>query len=300
MRSMTVADGTKVTMSGHELVFGENIFTPRDANDIAGDMAALRARIEEDGYLLIRDFYDRDAVMAARADILSYLAEQGCLDAEAPPEEGVIGPENEGAALRNEVVVNMHAYLRVVNSERVMAFFEDFLGGPTLTLDHKWPRAVRRGHSTGAHYDVVFMGAGTKALYTVWTPLDDLSLEMGPLAFCPGSNKLDVLRRTYGTADAHNDMTDGHLSRNPLELIEKFGVKWSSTPFGAGDVVIFGMYFLHGSLDNVSNRYRLSTDNRYQLASEPVDERHMGQYPDQIPKAENRKTMAEMREKWGI
>ena len=55
-----------------------------------------------------------------------------------------------------------------------------------------------------------------------------------------------------GTADAHNDVTDGHLSRNPLELIEKFGVKWSSTPFGAGDVIIFGMYFLHGSLDNVS------------------------------------------------
>ena len=250
--------------------------------------------------MLIRDFYDRDAIMAARADILSYLSAEGLLDPDAPPEEGVIGPENEGAVLRNEVVVNMQAYLRVVNSERIMAFFERFLGGPALTLDHKWPRAVRRGQSTGAHYDVVFMGAGTKELYTVWTPLDDLSLEMGTLAFCPGSNKLDALRRTYGTADAHNDMTEGHLSRNPLELIDILGVKWSSTPFGAGDAMIFGMYFLHGSLDNVSDRYRLSTDNRYQLASQPVDERHMGAHPDQIPKAENRKTMAEMREKWGI
>ena len=300
MHTTSVADGTRVTMAGHELVFGQTIFTPRDANDIVDDMTALRARIEEDGYLLIRDFYDRDAIMAARADILSYLSAEGLLDPGAPPEEGVIGPENAGAVLRNEVVVNMHAYLRVVNSERIMAFFERFLGGPVLTLDHKWPRAVRRGHSTGAHYDVVFMGAGTKELYTVWTPLDDLLLEMGTLAFCPGSNKLDVLRRTYGTADAHNDVTEGHLSRNPLELIDLLGVKWSSTPFGAGDVMIFGMYFLHGSLDNVSDRYRLSTDNRYQLASQPVDERHMGAHPDQIPKAENRKTMAEMREKWGI
>ena len=300
MHTTSVADGTRVTMAGHELVFGQTIFTPRDANDIVDDMTALQARIEEDGYLLIRDFYDRDAIMAARADILSYLSAEGLLDPGAPPEEGVIGPENAGAVLRNEVVVNMHAYLRVVNSERIMAFFERFLGGPVLTLDHKWPRAVRRGQSTGAHYDVVFMGAGTKELYTVWTPLDDLSLEMGTLAFCPGSNKLDVLRRTYGTADAHNDMTEGHLSRNPLELIDILGVKWSSTPFRAGDAMIFGMYFLHGSLDNVSDRYRLSTDNRYQLASQPVDERHMGAHPDQIPKAENRKTMAEMREKWGI
>ena len=138
-------------MSGHELVFGQNIFTPRDANDIADDMAALHARIEEDGYLLIRDFYDRDAIMSARADILSYLSAQSLLDPDAPPEEGVIGPENEGAILRNEVVVNMHAYLRVVNSARIMSFFEHFLGGPALTLDHKWPRAVRRGQSTGAH-----------------------------------------------------------------------------------------------------------------------------------------------------
>ncbi len=300
MQPISVADGTRVTMAGHELVFGQTIFPPRESNPILDDAAALRARIEEDGYLLIRDFYDRDAIMAARADILSYLSAEGLLDPDAPPEEGVIGPDNAGAALRNEVVVNMHAYLRVVNSERIMAFFKRFLGGPVLTLDHKWPRAVRRGHSTGAHYDVVFMGAGTKELYTVWTPLDDLSLEMGTLAFCPGSNKLDLLRRTYGTADAHNDVTEGHLSRNPLELIDLFGVKWSSTPFRAGDVIIFGMYFLHGSLDNVSDRYRLSTDNRYQLAAEPVDERHMGPHPDQIPKAENRKTMAEMREKWGI
>ena len=72
------------------------------------------------------------------------------------------------------------------------------------------------------------------------------------------------------------------------------------TPFRAGDVMIFGMFFLHGSLDNVSDRYRISTDTRYQLASEPVDERHMGPHPGNIPKAENRKTMAEMRQKWGI
>ena len=140
----------------------------------------------------------------------------------------------------------------------------------------------------------------TNELYTVWTPLDDISLEMGPLAFCPGSNRLDILRSTYGTADAHNDLTDGHLSRDPHDLIDRLGVRWASTPFRAGDVIIFGMYFLHGSLDNVSDRFRISTDNRYQLASEPVDERHMGPHPDQIPKAENRKTMAEMRQKWGI
>ena len=300
MQSLAVADGTRVTMAGHQLVFGETIFCPRAANDIQEDTEALQARIAEDGYLLIRGFYDRETVLAARIDILEQLSEQGRLAVDTPLEQGVIGQASASAVLRNDVVVKMSNYLRVVNSARILTFFERFLGGPVLTLDHKWPRAVSRGVSTGAHYDIVFMGAGTNELYTVWTPLDDISLEMGPLAFCPGSNRLDILRSTYGTADAHNDLTDGHLSRDPHDLIDRLGVRWASTPFQAGDVIIFGMYFLHGSLDNVSDRFRISTDNRYQLASEPVDERHMGPHPDQIPKAENRKTMAEMRQKWGI
>ena len=300
MMTPAVADGTKVSMSGHELVFGQTIFAPREAAHIQDDMDALRARITEDGYLLIRGFYDRETVLAARMDILQQLSAQGLLDADAPLEDGVIGQENEGAVMRNKVVLKMPNYLRLVNSDRIMTFFETFLGGPVLTLDHKWPRAVKRGASTGAHYDIVFMGAGTNELYTAWTPLGDISFDMGPLVFCPGSNHLEHLRATYGAADAHNDLLDGHLSRDPNDLIESLGVKWASTPFRAGDVMIFGMYFLHGSLDNVSNRFRISTDTRYQLASQPVDERHMGPLPDQIPKAENRKTMAEMREKWGI
>ena len=30
--------------------------------------------------------------------------------------------------------------------------------------------------------------------------------------------------------------------------------------------LVFGMFTMHGSLDNVSNRYRLSCDTRYQRA----------------------------------
>jgi hypothetical protein len=36
---------------------------------------------------------------------------------------------------------------------------------------------------------------------------------------------------------------------------------------------------VHASLDNHSNRIRLSSDSRYQLASEPADERWVGAAP---------------------
>ena len=39
------------------------------------------------------------------------------------------------------------------------------------------------------------------------------------------------------------------------------------------------MATVHASLDNHSNRFRLSSDSRYQLASEPADERWIGENP---------------------
>ena len=47
----------------------------------------------------------------------------------------------------------------------------------------------------------------------------------------------------------------------------------------AGDVLTFSMAMVHASLDNQSKRFRLSSDSRYQLASEPADERWIGANP---------------------
>ena len=125
---------------------------------------------------------------------------------------------------------------------------------------------------------------------------------MGPLALCLGSHKHHQLKNTYGASDAHQDLVQGAFSNNPYDVMESLNIRWASTPFNAGDVVIFGMYFMHASLENTSNRFRFSSDTRYQLASEAVDERHMGEDPDVIPKAaiEDRKPIQELRKEWGL
>jgi len=41
----------------------------RESNDILDDAVALRERMAEDGYLLIRGLIDRDKVLAARARV---------------------------------------------------------------------------------------------------------------------------------------------------------------------------------------------------------------------------------------
>jgi len=73
---------------------------------------------------------------------------------------------------------------------------------------------------------------------------------------------------------------DGALSQNPVSLRKKLGGRWLTAPrFCMGDLVTFGMTTVHGSLDNQSDRIRISTDSRYQLASEPADERWIGPNP---------------------
>lgn len=82
--------------------------------------------------------------------------------------------------------------------------------------------------------------------------------------------------------------------------MEKLGFRRASAPFQAGDIMIFGMYLMHGSLDNMPARFRLSCDTRYQLADAEVDWRHMGEPPDQIPKAKERISIQDARANWGI
>lgn len=46
----------------------------RDGSALAADARALRDRLENDGYLLLRDFHPRDEVLRARAAIVKHLA----------------------------------------------------------------------------------------------------------------------------------------------------------------------------------------------------------------------------------
>lgn len=292
----------KVKMGERELELdGPYLKELRDSTDIFDNDEALRERFKEEGYLLIRGFHDRDKVWSARHHFLQRLADQGKLAPDTLIEEGIIGNENKAANFQGSHD-QPQALLDLVNSESTMAFFDRFLGGESMTYDYKWARAVGAGEFTGAHYDVVYMGRGTKNLYTVWTPLGDVSYELGGLAILLGSQHFNKVRETYGKMDVDLDKVTGWFSNDPLELIEKFGGRWASTEFQAGDALIFGMYTMHGSLTNQTNRYRLSTDTRYQLKSEPVDERWIGKKPKGHYAWQKGETvsMEDARQKWGV
>ncbi|OAS17827.1 phytanoyl-CoA dioxygenase family protein [Paenibacillus oryzisoli] len=256
---------------------GQHLTELRSSNDIFHDIAALRERMEEDGYLLIRGFHKRDRVLEARTSILEKMAQMGKLDRDTKLEEGVMA-DGSRTIFMGGTNEDLPALLNVLNGEHIMRFFDEFLGEPSLTYHYKWLRAVGKGDFTGAHYDIVYMGRGTPNVYTVWSPLGDISYDMGGLAICLGSHRFEQLKKSYGSKDSDRDGI-GHYTDDPLHITEKFGGKWATTEFQAGDVLIFGMFLMHCSLENTTHQYRISVDARYQSIHEKVDERWSGMKP---------------------
>lgn len=263
----------------------------RDANGLLGDMEALRARMREDGYLLLRGFHPRRKVMEARERILSEMKKRGV------------------GAGQHRVMKDIAAaseVMAVLESPRLFDFFEGYFGEPSLTFSEKWLRAVENGKYTGLHYDRVYMGRGSSNLHTVWTPFGDTPMELGTLAICVGSHteKFRKLIETYGQSDVDRDRIagGGWFSHDPREVSEKFGGEWKTTNFQAGDIMIITMLTMHCSTQNVTDRIRLSCDIRFQPASEPADERWYG------PQAtghvdfgkEPLKSLQEAKTEWGL
>ena len=277
----------------------------RAADDVLGDAEALRRRLAEEGYLLLRGFLDRQQVLAARRTILAYMATHEGLEPGTRPLEGVMGSRGRGVPLMGRPAITHHPDVRaVLESPRLFILFEMLFGEPAITFSYKWLRAVGNEEATGAHMDHVYMGRGSKRVMTCWVPFGDIAVQQGTLAVCRGSHAdpaFEKLRNTYGRMDVDRDKVDGWFTRRPREITETFGGKWLTDDFQAGDILTFGMHLMHASTTNMTDRWRLSCDVRFQPASEPVDERWAGDRPRGHDAARGPiRPIQQVRAEWGV
>ncbi|MDF2439291.1 MAG: hypothetical protein JWN98_275 [Abditibacteriota bacterium] len=293
---MDLATLPRLSAIGHELDLSSDTFGElQDSSAITHDFASLRARLNEEGYLFLRDYLHRDEVQEARSSICEALADEGTLDPAYPIEEAVI---KAGASIsfRADLAQNNPRLHKVLYDGPMMQFWRGVLGGPVRHFDYTWLRTVGPGHGTQPHCDIVYMGRGTQQLYTAWTPLGDISLAMGGLLLLENSHRHERLNNNYGRKDVDafcenrkpnwkqmggggNIRSGGALSNNPVKLRANLGGRWLTGEYRMGDLLVFSVFTVHASLDNQTNRIRFSSDSRYQLASLPADERWIGPAP---------------------
>lgn len=269
----------------------------RESQDVLDDSGALRQRMADDGYLFLRGVLDRAQVIEARRECVRRLAEAGRLEPGTDPMLAIPRRSGEGSYFWAELAEGNGPLLDVLYSGPMMAIFERLLGGTVRHYDFTWMRAVTPGGGTAPHCDVVYMGRGTKNLYTAWTPLGDIPRSVGGLIVLEGSHKRQDITGSYLAQDvdsycengpAADDVRtgkihwehpethapwDGAFSHDPPALRRQLGGRWLTADYAMGDVLIFSMATVHASLDNQGDTVRLSSDTRYQRADEPVDER---------------------------
>lgn len=283
--------------AGRELDVSDEAFGfVRSSADCRDDTAELRRRLDEDGYLYIPGFFDPNLILAARFSVCTRLAAAGLLDPERPVIEAIAHPEKT-SNYNGELAKQNPAVERVVYGPEILGFYENLFGEPVRHFDYTWFRAMSRGQGSTPHCDLVYMGRGTHQLLTCWIPYGDLPLEMGGVMLLEGSHRQADRLKSYLAVDVdaycenraiqvekvigRNGWSHpGFLSNNPATLREKLGGRWLTAPeWRMGDFITFGMTLVHGGLDNQLDAMRLSSDTRYQRASQPIDERWIGANP---------------------
>ncbi len=275
---------------GHDLAMDESSFGElSDSCSYRDDFPALRHRMDEDGYLLIRRFFDPAIILAARHSLTSKLESRGLLEPNTDPADGILKAGVDLTFLP-EIARKDDAVFRVVFGPEIKNFYSSFLEGPIRHFDFIWLRVMGFGKGTNPHCDIVYMGRGTHQLYTAWIPYGDVTHELGGLMVLEKSHLQATRIRKYLNSDVDAycsnrpeqtglNKLSGALSNNPASLQARFGGRWLTTEFRMGDMLTFRMDTIHASTDNQTQRVRLSTDTRYQRMDEPVDDRWVGEEP---------------------
>ncbi|CAE7583267.1 unnamed protein product, partial [Symbiodinium microadriaticum] len=235
----------------------------------------LRARLHADGYLYLRSFLPEGTVGKARLSLLRQFQRAGLLADGCPPGQAVCGANIENG--KPECFCSEEV-LDVLNDGDLFQFLDSLFGDAVeVVFDSANLRAVKPGQGTGFHTDSVYMGKlmvpGRPPVLACWIALMPISLELGGLVLCRGSNShpgFETLRRTYGELDLdENDIGGtGWFSEDPEE-VSKLGGLWETAAYGAGDVVLFTMHTIHGSSTNRTDSWRLSVDFRVQPCHAP-------------------------------
>ncbi|MDX2066473.1 MAG: phytanoyl-CoA dioxygenase family protein [Fimbriimonadaceae bacterium] len=253
----------------------------------------LRRRMEEEGYLFIRNFFPREEVQRVRHEVLVEFAREGWLDPSQPIESG-IHREDISSYFRPDMATKTRRMTELLYSPEIMRFYSDLFGEPAMHYDYTWFRAVTHGNGTMPHCDVVYMGRGSRRVCTAWVPFGDVPLEVGGLVIVEGSHRwreldgyrsLDVDTACENLPGKSQPEAHGHAGFGVFEPeITAVGARFSARlltcpEYRMGDLLTFRIDLLHGSLDNQTNQLRISSDTRYQPASEPADERWIGETP---------------------
>lgn len=261
-----------------------------EASDPSEALEVLQRRYQEQGYLWLRGFLPREDVLGYRRLFFTAFKALGMIKGDAL--EAVYGGQ-ETPDLVSKILmeqVRSATYESFCLQPKLVHFLDAFLHGPSYLHKRKIIRYTKPGdpNATGAHYDLVYLRAGTDRFCTVWIPIGDCPVEMGGLVYLEGSHaKGQDMEAKYNRKNtdlspqerisAYNKhmSQEGWISKDLPGLADRFQSRWLIADYQAGDILLHSPYMIHAATINNDplGRLRLSTDIRYQNVRDEIDAR---------------------------
>ena len=246
----------------------------------------LQNALKKDGYIYIKNVIDEDEIAKAREDVFQKLGEVNEL--KHPFVDGIAsGKSNRDVLFSNrgkfwEQVSNISSIRNITNGKNLNKIFDKIFGMPSVGFDFIFLRAVAGGKFTHMHCDAGFFTRATQKVLTCWLAFTDVPPNKGPLFVIEGSHKYDdIYKKYYGFDVDKNKDLKATIDSHPIDFAKERNSKILTTDFNQGDILIFGMYTVHGTFENHSkdNKIRLTCDIRFQPQKEPKDLRYFGVNP---------------------
>ncbi len=260
-----------------------------EPSDPTAPIAELREQYQAQGYIWLKGLIPRADVLDFRRRYFEAIADSGVLAPGTDPVEGIYSGSQGRSKSSAYEIVRWAAYEAFCLSRPIIDFYESFLGGAVYLHKRKIIRLGKPGDEacTGAHYDLVYLRAGTDRLCSSWIPIGDTSVDMGGLIYLEGSDAFGRKKEAEFTilnaelppeerVSAYNkNMNAGWLSKDLPTMADELDSRWLMANYEAGDMVIHSPYMVHASTMNVNpeGRMRFSTDIRYQLVTDDIDKR---------------------------
>lgn len=243
-----------------------------ESNDLLNNVPALRARLKQDGYLFLRNVLDKEALLQIRYDILSKASEYGMIKEGTELMSGIYAG-GEVPVTRNFETSRLYREILELPS------FNSFGRNPVLsllysallegeTLEHR--RRIGRitipqsfANTTPPHQDFFYI-KGTQDTYTNWIPTSECPIELGGLAVLEGSNHEGFRQHVKMSGTGGFGVSE--------DVLDNAGLRWMTSSFQLGDVLLFHSLTVHKALHNVTpDRMRVSLEYRIQRNGDVID-----------------------------
>jgi hypothetical protein len=228
---------------------------------------SLQEEINSRGYALIRGLIPRADIESVLGEVTKILSDARWLLSGHNPLEHIAdstaacGDPDPSFKRTYQQVFNLESFHALPHHPALKSVMNMLVGEQVLVH----PKPIGRlifpncdSLTVHAHQDYRFM-SGDPECFTVWIPLHDCPMDLGPLQILEGSNRFGVIN--------HED-ENLHVPEISVQALTEGD--WVGGQINAGDVLIFHSLTVHAASPNRSNRMRISMDCRFQSCARAI------------------------------